>query len=388
MGTKLDLTIQSLTRKSDSLEHWTTNRRLDPLPVNSMDQVITLLIPLAMAHPAFLANFSSLRHFKTPRDFIRDDIQPPEKEGVHVYVRMYTEQFDDTAKASPFDDGGEKQAAQRLCQAIGPNVPCGTRRVPKQVTETKVKATHQLNEQMSGWVVDEMSVTVPCPGYVWSVIAMASLFAGGGLGIGFSVGERIHGVDPTNLATYLWLVAAFIILIAKHVKVKEWAWHEFLRRRVRCCSVSELESITGIDGQVIIAKLLHDERRGSVLKIRGPYNSAFIRRASEGFSIDRPISSSTLLGSGLVMLQVATARGCALVCLDFRRGTDLSVVGHTPDPEKEYLICEQIDNFQFGYSGTTRKSQAYDNTHTFSRSRRLKWRRVLGFYYSKEAKFI
>lgn len=368
---------QSGSRSADCAD------RSKSLRLKSMDEVITVMISLATTNPVFLSNFTSFRHVMALTGFIRDDVQPLEEGQFNAFFRMYTGQFDDNVERR---DVLHLSEALRLGFFSRSSLVRGSDSGPK----AQQNAMHQLNEltkNMDEWVVDERCVTVPCPGYVWSAIAVAALFAGGGLGIGFSVGERIHGVDPSNLATYLWVVAAFILLIAKSMKVKEWAWNDFLRRRVRCCSVSELQSITGIDGQLIIAKLLHDERRGNVLNIRGPYNSAFLRRAPEGFSIDKPISSSTLLLSGLTMLKVVTAKGHALVCLDYRRGTDLRVIGHTPDPEKDHLICEQIDRLQSGASEVTAKSQAHAK-HAFSRSRVLKWKRVQGIYKFMEAKFI
>ncbi|KAF6812826.1 hypothetical protein CMUS01_12969 [Colletotrichum musicola] len=225
-------------------------------------------------------------------------------------------------------------------------------------------------------------------------MAVAIIFAGGGLAIGFSVGERINGVDPSNLATYLWVVAAFIVLIGKSMHVKEWSWNDFLRRRVRCSSVSEVHSITDIDPQLIIAKLLHDERGGNVLKIRGPYNSVFLSRSTEGFSIDRPISSSTLLLSGLILLKVVTAKGHALVCLDSRRGTELRVIGHNAD-SKESLFCENIDRLRAPVNDSrgfrnlnNHKERAAGAKLPFTRGTGLKWKRVLGIYKFMDAKMV
>ncbi|KDN65668.1 putative conserved hypothetical protein [Colletotrichum sublineola] len=298
------------------------------LQFNSMDEVITVMVSLATTSPSFLANFTNFRHIMALTGFIRDDVQPLEEGQFSAFFRMYTSQFDDNV---------ERRDVLHLSEALrsGFFSRSSLVRSPDSQPKAQENAMHQLNEltkYMDDWVVDETCVTVPCPGYVWSVISIAVLFAAGGLGIGFSVGQRINGVDPSNLATYLWVVAAFIVLVGKSMKVKEWTWNDFLRRRVRCCSVSELQSITRIDAQLIIAKLLHDERRGSVLNIRGPYNSAFLRRSTEGFAIDEPISSSTLLLSGLTMLKVVTAKGHALVCPDFRRDTDLRVISHTPSP--------------------------------------------------------
>ncbi|KAI3548433.1 hypothetical protein CABS03_04518 [Colletotrichum abscissum] len=347
------------------------NSRCDPINIdlagpsqclrlNSMDEVITVMVPLAMTCPSFLANFTGFRHLIALAGFIQDDVQPLAEGQFGAF-------FLESSRSPP-------PAAQSTTKA-------------QQDAMHQLNELNKLTEYMDEWVVDEMCVTVPCPGYVWGVIFTAVLFAAGGLGIGFSVGERINGVDPSNLATYLWVVAAFIVLVGKSMKVKEWTWNDFLRRRVRCCSVSELQSITRIDGQLIIAKLLHDERRGSVLNIRGPYNSAFLRRSTEGFSIDKPISSSTLLISGLTMLKVVTAKGYALVCLDFRRGTNLRVIGHTPDPQKEHLVCEQIDRLQSRVGATADDAQP-QTKHAFSRSSGLKWKRVLGIYQQMDAKFV
>ncbi|KAG8161425.1 hypothetical protein KVR01_008412 [Diaporthe batatas] len=303
---------------------WYDNELTSPydtqyLRLNSMDQVITVLIPLATMSPAFLAALPSSRHAMFPIGVKRPSGQSLfEEEGFGSFFRLCTREFDDNLN--------DMRGALRFWQARWAGVfdqgYCLPLFVPWKIRLTLAKSLEKFkkrtrrldveNRHMRQWVIDEKSVMVPCPGYVWSVIAVASLLAGAGLGIGFSVGQRIRGVDPSNLATYLWVVAAFIVLIAKNMKVNEWTWNDFLRRRVRCRSVSELQSITGIDGQIIIAKLLHDERRGSVLNICGPYNSAFLRRANEGFSIDEPIDSSTLFNSGLLMLRVATARGHAL----------------------------------------------------------------------------
>lgn len=351
----------------------------ESLRLESMDEVVAVMVSLSTTCPIFLSNFTSFRHVMALTGFIQDDVKPLEEGQFNAFFRMYTSQFK------------EGTDVLHLSQALASGHFSRSSLVKGSGTgpKTQQSAVHQLNEltkYMDEWVIDETCVTVPCPGYVWTVISIAVLLAGGGLGIGFSVGERINGVDPSNLATYLWVVAAFVVLIGKNLQVNEWAWNDFLRRRVRCRSVSELQSISKINAQLITAKLLHDERRGSALNIRGPYNSAFMRRSTEGFSIDKPISSSTLLLSGMTMLKVVTAKGDALVCLDFRRGTDLRVIAHRPDPEKEYLICEQIDRLQAG-ANATEKPQS-PAKHAFSRSRGMKWKRVQGIYKSMDTRFV
>lgn len=180
--------------------------------------------------------------------------------------------------------------------------------------------------------MSETSIIVQCGWYVWPIILAAAILGGSGLAIGFEVGERIHGVDPSNLATYFWVVAAFLIVIAKSVHVKTWPWNDFLHRRARCCSVSEWHAVTGINEQLIMAKLLHDEGKGgvggSVLPICGPYNSIFRRRSTgEGFTIDIPMTTGTLLLSNSLCSRLSlhgAMRLCASTRGDSRIGGSLS----------------------------------------------------------------
>lgn len=80
-------------------------------------------------------------------------------------------------------------------------------------------------------------------------------FAGGG-SIGVAVGERITGVDPFNITTYCWVLATFMLLVAKSVRVRDWPWNDSLYGRVLRKSVSELSSVTRVDERLILAKLL------------------------------------------------------------------------------------------------------------------------------------
>ena len=87
-----------------------------------------------------------------------------------------------------------------------------------------------------------------------------------------------------------------------------------------CRSVQELASVTGLDEQAIIAHLLSSESETPLLA-KGPYNSAFSNTDSDGFSIDVPPKVGTLALSGIVILEVLTESGPALVSLDLRPRT-------------------------------------------------------------------
>ncbi len=368
-----------------------------PIRLNMIDDIITVMVPFFTTSPIFLIDFTNFRNVMALTGSIREDVQPYEEGHFSAFFRMYTNDFESIMEQRDvlrLSEALESGFFSRCSLMSGSSTIRGYTMLHAPYHNTKVADTvrkfNELTEEMGKWVIDESSVTIRCGWYVWPIMALAALLAGGGLAIGFSVGERINGVDPSNLATYLWVVAAFVILIGKSVHVKEWTWNDFLHCRVRCCSVSELHAITGISEQLIMAKLLHDECSGSVLKIRGPYNSVFLGRSSEGFSIDSPIHTGTLLLSGLTMLKVVTPRGNALVCLDARRGAELRIVYHQSDQSREHLVCQDITR---QHEKTTRggkgrlSATGSEIRLPLTRTKALKWKRVQGIYKVMDARF-
>lgn len=389
-----------------------------PIRLRTMEEVVTVMVPLFATSPIFLANLTGFRSLMALSGNIRDDVQPFEQGHFSAFFRMYTSDFDKTMGQRDvlrLSQALEHGFFSRSCLASGSvkdqtiktsdsSTAHGFSVLGRSADDENAKAAQALRkldsliEEMEGWVVDEKSIVIKCGWYVWPIAVIAALLVSGGLVIGFSVGGRIHSVDPSNLASYLWVVAAFLILVLKSVYVKDWTWNDFLHRRARCCSVSELQALTGINAQLIMAKLLHDEgdgaSGGSVLKIRGPYNSAFRKRSEgEGFSIDVPMTTSTLLLSGLTLLKVVTPRGHALVCLDSRRGVDLRIVEHQGGQNNEHLVCADINPH------ITKRSERRDKTVWSSnedreeiklpltRSKTLKWKRVQGIYNVMDAAF-
>ncbi|KAK6344062.1 hypothetical protein TWF696_007708 [Orbilia brochopaga] len=358
--------------------------------LHSMEDIITVMVPLVMTSPVFVSNFTDFRTIMALLD-PSGEVCSFQESQFSAFFRMYTDQFE---KIRPQRDTMHLLQAVRggffsRCSLTSGSSFKNT--ISTLPVDQKSKIVSQLNErieEMNSWIIDENSVTVHCGLFVGSVITGASLLAAGGLAIGFSVGERIHGVDPSNLATYLWVLATFMILVCKSVLVENWAWNDFLHRRVRCRSVSEVQAVTGINEQLIIAKLLHDDcGGGGVLTTRGPYNTIFQSRSDDGFSIDRPLNTRTMLLSGLTLLKVVTPRGHALVCLDARRGTKLRVVEQEGyDKKRKYLVCEDIKGIQ------QRAKEGHNTRQTvrlqLTKTSDLKWKRVQGIYNVMDALFV
>jgi hypothetical protein len=88
---------------------------------------------------------------------------------------------------------------------------------------------------------------------------------------------------------------------------------------VICRSVGELSEASGIDPQIILLYLLHNEYKNT-LAVRGPYSGMF-KRASEthsGFVIDEAPQLSTILASEFVIFRVRNGEGEYFTCVDVR----------------------------------------------------------------------
>lgn len=352
-----------------------------------MEDVVTVMVPLAIISPVVAANFTSFRHMIALTAGTDDVVRPYVETQFNAFARMYSDDFYDSSR---------RRDVLLLAQAVKDGLFSRCSLIAgtdlKGASSSKTSNTKQLQklrdltEEMDQWIIDEKSVTVNCGWYVWSVIIVAIILVVGGLVIGFTVENKITGVDPFNITTYAWVLSAFIVLICKSTQVENWPWRDFLLQRVRCRSVSELHAVTGINEQLILAKLLNDER-GGILKTRGPYNSVFERKSEDGFSIDHPLKTRTMLLNGITPLKVVTPRGHALVCLDARRGTDLKVVEHQGLEREQHLVCENVRRQS---QRTQKGSGASPSTVRLqlTASKDLRWKRVQGVYNEIDAVFV
>jgi len=242
--------------------------------------------------------------------------------------------------------------------------------------------------KMDKWVISEESITINCRSYVNLVIGIAIIIVCGGMSVPFIVGTDIRGVDPFQITTFAWIIAGFIAVLAKSRYVSEWPWHDFLRGHVVCRSVKDICDVTGMDAQMILLNLLHEEYLNT-LRTKGPYNGMFGRKSddSNGFAIDEAVDLSTMIASGFVILKVLNEFGEHLICLDIRRGTQ------SQQPEKglwgDYLACMDIgkdimfDTLDQGLGQRKRKSD--DKVKKLS-VKSFRWNKVLGLYI-QDSKF-
>ena len=218
---------------------------------------------------------------------------------------------------------------------------------------------------------------VKCKLYVGTTMFLCALLVVSSVTNGMTVGDRIAGVDPFNMTTYGWVLAAFVLLVVESVRVDQWSWNDFLHGHVLCKSVSELSSVTGIDEQLILAKLLQDESE-SFLEARGPYNVVFCRKYGDGFSIDAPLSTQTMLFSGLFMLEVESAGRKNLICLDLRKGTETAVI------KKLGPSCVLSEEYIYDVMEEKRG----DGKRIRLTEGKLSWSRILGFSSNEDAEYV
>lgn len=364
--------------------------QLGQLNLSSMDSIITIMVPLSTTNPTLISELTSFLSTLLLSEDNPDPIHHHQETDFTAYFRLYTSSIEASTRnqgALSLSNAYKKGVFNR-CALIESSNSLKELATPSDILNPKTieKFTEYTQIMDTEWMMSEDSITVNCKFYVLSLAFVAFVLAGGGVAIGFTVGDAIQSVDPFNIATYTWVLAAFVILICKAILVEEWSWSDFLHGRVRCRSISELEAVTGIRDQLIIAKLLHDESGGGILTTKGPYNSIFLRRSEEfGFSIDRPIETTTMLISGLTPLKVITPRGEALACLDARRGTHLRAVEHSAKPGAKYLVCTDLDR-RLKMAGTT--DRAKRTRLQLALSKELKWKRVVGVYKADGVVFV
>jgi len=249
-------------------------------------------------------------------------------------------------------------------------------------TQKELHTSESMRRRISAsarrWAVEERAISVSCLRYTISVMTGCAILVLGGLMAGFFVGSRIDGVDPFNLTMFAWIIAAFIMVVCKSLRVAEWTWRDFLKGRVTCRSVRELASVTNLDEQGIIMHLMSSENELH-LKLRGPYNSTFANTDSEGFSVDIKPNIGTLFVSGIVVLEVLKENGSALVCLDLRPEVITEYGARNKAASRRRIIHGQRDAC-FVLACTDPPQEGEIEKDITFRWQWLSWEKIIGLY--------
>ena len=372
------------------------------LLLGSMSEVIMVMVPLLLANPKVVdmtTDFIGLcvHTMEVGSDTTQDKILLYRQAKFKAFFCLSTNEYRSFWMNRPHWPVSQLSKApmardKLLSRKAGEDIPVGTQtwELPltnfSQEEKESIERAHQELEgarrKMNEWIFEETGVRVKCRLYVWTALAITITLVLGGIVIGVTVRNRLKGVDPFGITTFCWALAAFTILMVKSIHVENWPWRDFLRGQVLCRSVSELHSVTGVDDQLILAKLLHEEPT-TILKTRGPYNCVFTHKSdgADGFSIDRPLSMRTMLLSGLIMIQVqATYHGEYLVCLDVRRVNDFSVVLQSKDPtdKREYIVSDKF---------STQDSHSAVRQRIPLKKKNITWNHVVGVYGQRDCLF-
>lgn len=354
-------------------------------------QVITVMVPLLCTIPGIindlgysLSRLSELYHIDMEESL---SSRAPEYTAIaSIRTKKFETQSNSFAPGADFRSLSRSMVATsdryaaRSKPSANTNAWHSTSAEQKELVLLKARQRREkLVQEGRMWDIEESSVSIKCAKYVYTVLVSCGAIVIGGLMVGIFMGEResgaLQGVDPFNIASFSWVLAGFIILLAKSIRVNEWPWRDFLLGRVTCRSLSELRAVTGSDEQDLIHYLLTKEAE-NVLIAKGPYNQMFVRKGDGGFSIDVKPEIRTLMACGVIFVKVASLRGTALVCLDFRRGSERRDIRtgilHDDKVSWDDMICRY-------------PPKSDDEDVELGRSRGdilLRWKKVLGIYHS------
>jgi len=180
------------------------------MSLESMEDIITITIPILLTIPWIVSEvFETINIFAYTTDG-EESTQYYTSAKFKAFFRMYTNTFE----ASKDSQGRYVSALSRglmtrdkllagLEIAMRPESNIGWKHKMTPPDKSLIDPTGiaQAAREMDDWVFDEKAVIVQCPVYVWSVITGASILVIGGLGIGFTVSNRIAAVDPFNITT-------------------------------------------------------------------------------------------------------------------------------------------------------------------------------------------
>ncbi|PMD41742.1 hypothetical protein L207DRAFT_633067 [Hyaloscypha variabilis F] len=358
---------------------------LKSITLTKASDVISILVPLALTSPFVGISRSSILHIVSSSED-NGVSKPVDTAHSEYYFQLQTQKASNPSKSHKIWDLDKNDVIPVSSNPLSlDGSSTGDPRMQKKLVDEYRKCDW---EKMAHWLLNESTIVVECKGYVLIVLLISAIILLGGIAIGVTVGERIPGVDPWEITNYSWLVVGVVLVFAKSRYVTDWPWHDFLRMRVVCSSVSDLVEVGKVSEQMILIKLLLEENQ-TTLTTTGPYNGMFTRRAGqgEGFAIDVPVSLSTLFAAGFIVLKVRGEEGDNVVVLDSRRGTDVQMMASRGE-SGEWLSCVDVGGkVPSGLKEKNLSSRLKSRGKMFRLSRnKIKWSKVLGLF-AEESSF-
>ncbi|OBR16272.1 hypothetical protein CH63R_01452 [Colletotrichum higginsianum IMI 349063] len=380
------------------------------LTIRTLFDFVAIATCLSLCHPevgigfqSSLQTISALSAFEEPEDHeyastksaapTRSDVPtehtPSTKSGTafYAFVNLWADNAEGGRPTDTLSSLSNSVIAARRHNVLDRQLPpLNHARVGTSATRNPREVIAALNEAQEKrkrleniirkWKIHESSIVVECPDFVVRVSLFSAALVLGGLACGFFVGERITGVDPFNLTMFSWIIAGFVILIAKSVRVSDWTWRDFLFRQVTCRTVKEVADVVpGLDEQDILCFLLSSEIR-STLKTRGPFGGVFYFSPTDGgFSIDVKPNLQTLWAAGVIPVMVQTLEGPVLRFLRLVSGynghTSVEMSGQCVD-----CVCKNPPDNAFDVT-SPEEGQIDEAVVLFER---ISWMKILGVY--------
>ncbi|KAK0610897.1 hypothetical protein B0T14DRAFT_411800, partial [Immersiella caudata] len=300
--------------------------RTGQLDLTSMRDIIAALVPFSMVCGPFISQLEST----TQRAIIFSDRGDPISKCMEIrflasfmistseYNSFKQEAFENDPDVTPVS---ACPIAEQRALALGPmssslrHRGMGDHLLRQQLIE-KNKTIRAGLDVVDQFTFDNSCIIIRSRWYCWSTLTCCAILVAGGLVIGFSVNERIQGVDPFNISLFCWALAGFFTIFMKSLRVENWPWRDFFRGRVVCRSVSEVVAVSRVPVQLFLSILLRLEPI-VVTNKEGPFSTIFIRKeaGSPGFSIDMPLHTASLIDAGLFFAKVQSASGPALMAI-------------------------------------------------------------------------
>lgn len=361
--------------------------RTDQRELSSMSDVITALIPYLTVCGTFSCEMAAFTRLIMSIPDHGDPVSMCAETRFIASFMVQTSKYDAFSEKAAQDSRdvtsvSKNPIAEKRALAQGPMSSDLRNRgmSDEQLREGLLHRTTAISkalEVMDRWTFDRSSIIIRSRWYCWGTLACCAVLVVGGLVIGFTVNKRIDGVDPFNISVFCWVLAGFVIVFMKSLRVENWPWRDFFNGKVVCRSVSEVSAVSGIDEQLFLSILLRLEPI-IIMNKEGPFRSIFRRVKSDavGFSIDIPLERESLVDAGCFFIRVESMEGPALVCIRATNGIPYNAVRpHSISREGEHDKCRDIrEPHKWGRGGAQKDMYPLCTNH-------IRWSRVVGLYW-------